>query len=327
MKKAQPTISVLMSVYNGEKYLATAIDSILAQTYQDFEFIIINDASTDSSEQIVKSYQDSRIIYLKNQTNLGLTKSLNFGIAQARGKYIARMDADDISLPERLAKQLTLMEEKPEVSVCGSFAQIINENGQNVGEIIHPTDPAEINVRLHFYNCLAHPTVIIRREILNQVNNYDDNYHRSQDFNLWHKIILNQGSFFNISEKLIKYRQHKENISLQTFQEQCLDANKSLVFLYQELLGKNFSKEINIMRRLLMTDNKKITFFDNFYLQKLYQQLFFLFKHNYQDQGAKLFLEIYQQQSQTINSNNNFIIKLHNRFFQPKERISENITN
>ena len=121
-----------MSVYNGAKFLGEAIDSILAQTFTEFEFIIIDDASTDDSLKIINSYKDARIIVVKNTKNHGLTKSLNIGIAKAKGKYVARMDADDISMPKRLEKQFDFMEEHPEFAFCGSKAISINEEGQEV---------------------------------------------------------------------------------------------------------------------------------------------------------------------------------------------------
>lgn len=118
--KKKPAISVLMPVYNSEKYLNEAIESILNQTFVDFEFIIINDASNDNSENIIESYQDSRIKYFKNEKNLGVAKTLNKGLKLAQGKYIARMDSDDISLPERLYKQFKFMEVYNDIDVCGS---------------------------------------------------------------------------------------------------------------------------------------------------------------------------------------------------------------
>jgi len=115
-----PAVSVVMPVYNGEKYLRESIDSILNQTYTDYEFIIVNDGSNDKTEEIILSYNDNRIRYIKNEKNLQIVKSLNRGIELAKGRYIARMDADDISLPRRFEKQITFMENNLEIGVCGT---------------------------------------------------------------------------------------------------------------------------------------------------------------------------------------------------------------
>ena len=116
-----------MPAYNAEKYIAESIESILSQTFTDFEFIIINDASTDSTKEIIESFQDSRIILINNEQNLGVAKSLNIGIATAKGKYIARMDADDISLPERFQTQFNFMEKNPDIDICGSWARMFGD--------------------------------------------------------------------------------------------------------------------------------------------------------------------------------------------------------
>ena len=136
-----PLVSVIMSVYNGEKYLVQAIDSILNQTYQNFEFIIIDDCSTDNSSHILQEYaqKDSRIKIIKKEKNIGIKgfiKNLNLGISIAKGKYIARMDADDISLPERFQKQVDFLENNPEITLVGAQLNLINEQNKITGEAI-----------------------------------------------------------------------------------------------------------------------------------------------------------------------------------------------
>ena len=123
-----PKVAVLMSVYNGEKYLREAINSILSQTFNDFEFLIINDGSTDGTADILKSYTDSRIKIINNEKNIGLTKSLNKGLKIAKGEYIARQDADDISMPERLKEEVAFLEIHKDYAVVGTFVKILNEN-------------------------------------------------------------------------------------------------------------------------------------------------------------------------------------------------------
>ena len=125
-----PKITVLMPVYNGEKYLKESIESILKQTFRDFEFLIINDTSTDESEKIIRSFKDSRIKLIKNEKNIGLTKSLNKGLDLAKGEYMARMDADDISLPKRLEIQVAFMDKNPKIGVIGAWAKVIGESNK-----------------------------------------------------------------------------------------------------------------------------------------------------------------------------------------------------
>ena len=158
-----PLVSVLMAVYNGEAYLGEAIESILRQTFSFFEFIIIDDASTDNSRRLAESYRDSRIRVVSNPRNLRLAGSLNRGINLARGKYIARMDADDICHPDRLEKQVAFMEENCDVGVSGSWLYCFGDKKQLWD---YPLTSGMIKSNLLFHNQLGHPTVIMRREAM-----------------------------------------------------------------------------------------------------------------------------------------------------------------
>lgn len=196
-----------MSVYNGEQYLSQAIESILNQTFTDFEFLIINDGSTDSSHEILKEYsqKDRRIRIEDNGVNAGLIKSLNKGLKLARGLYIARMDADDISLPYRLEKQVAFMDTHPDVGICGSCAEII---GHYSGIITVPHDNNSIICRLPFQNSLIHPSVIIRKSILDKHGLiYDEQHIKAEDYGLWVSCIPHT-HFANLPDVLIYYRVH-----------------------------------------------------------------------------------------------------------------------
>ena len=163
-----PTVSVVMPVYNAEKYLSEAVESILAQTLSDFELIILNDGSSNSSHVILSEYEakDARIVYKNFRQNRGLPSMLNDGIKIARGEYIVRMDQDDISLPERLEKQVNYMQIHPEVGICGSWVEII---GERAGEILkYPCTHDEIYAKMLFENALVHPTVIMRSSVIRQ---------------------------------------------------------------------------------------------------------------------------------------------------------------
>ncbi|MDR0427020.1 MAG: glycosyltransferase [Dysgonamonadaceae bacterium] len=163
-----PVVSVLMPVFNAEKYLNTAIDSILNQTYPDFELVIINDGSTDQSEQIILSYKDERISYHINPANEGLVNTLNKGIAFCSGKYIARMDADDISLPGRFEKQIRFLEKNPDVVMVGGYMDKINEKGKRKTKYNKAVPNHLIKDRLFFGNYFAHSSMMIRKDILKE---------------------------------------------------------------------------------------------------------------------------------------------------------------
>lgn len=184
-----PKVSVIMSVYNGEKYLREAVESILNQTFRDFEFIIINDGSTDKSGEILEEYakKDSRV-RLSHQENMGLTKSLNRAIRLAKGEYIARMDADDISLPQRLEKQVRFLNKNPEIVLVGTGYYEIDASGKIIGRKTPPSSLSELKKILVKYNPFFHASVVIRRKVLEKVGLYDEKMIYAQDYDLWLRI-------------------------------------------------------------------------------------------------------------------------------------------
>ena len=205
-------VSVVMPVYNGEKYLKEAIDSILNQTYTDFEFIIINDCSEDNTEKIILEYKDERIVYLKNEFNMGISRTLNRGIEISKGEYIARMDADDISLPNRFEKQVAYMDEFKMVGVLGTGIIIF---GEGIEEIPYSfaSDMQQAKADLFFNSSLAHPTVMIRKKVL-LVNNlaYEEEYEGLEDFVLWWRICK-FAEVNSLEEKLLYYRKHLSQVT------------------------------------------------------------------------------------------------------------------
>lgn len=205
-------VSIIMSVYNGEKYLAEAIESILNQTFRDFEFIIINDNSTDNSLKIIRRYQqkDKRIKLVNNSQNIGLTKSLNIGLKIAKGKYIARMDADDISLPMRLQIQVSFLEENPQIFLVGTGAIKINELSQETGRFKPTISKKILKQKIKITNCIYHPTIMFRNtgDYL-----YNEKFKYAQDYDLYLRLIFNRMEILNMDNYLLKYRSHKESIS------------------------------------------------------------------------------------------------------------------
>ncbi|MFA0415183.1 glycosyltransferase family 2 protein [Vibrio renipiscarius] len=228
MKSNAPFVSVLMPVYNAQEHLSEAIESILNQTYRNFEFIIINDGSVDSSDEIIKAYQsnDSRIKYYKNECNLKLIKTLNKGVSLCRGKYILRMDADDIALINRFEKQINYMEAYSHCVVCGTQLSYIDNDGNKVRDITLPTDNSKIMASFLFYNPIAHPSVIMRTSIIKENKlQYDEDYLHAEDYKLW--VELSKfGDCANLGGKLLKYRVSENQISAKYGIEQKLVASK-----------------------------------------------------------------------------------------------------
>jgi glycosyltransferase involved in cell wall biosynthesis len=212
---SNPTISVVMPVYNTGSYLHDSINSILQQTFTDFEFIIINDGSTDNSEEIILSYKDPRIRYYKNEKNEGLIFSLNRGLEIAKGKYIARLDGDDICSSQRLEKQKEWLENNTTFAVVGSTITFIDEHSNKIGEWKLDqltTSPAAIKRAMAKENCLAHPSTMIRSELIKKMQ-YAPYQKHTEDYDLWLRILADGGLIAKMPEKLLLYRVHKTSIT------------------------------------------------------------------------------------------------------------------
>jgi len=209
-----PQISVVMSVYNGEKFLYEAIKSILNQTYEDFEYIIINDGSTDSSQSIIESFNDNRI-KLINQENRGLTASLNKGINLSKGTYIARMDADDISHHLRLEKQLKYIQDN-NLDLVWAKAKFINENTDVICNKFQPS--LENTLRfLHKFIYVIHPATLFKKSIVIDSGLYNEEFQSGQDGDLWKRMIKNGYSFGLVDEYLLNYRVIGNSISAKNY--------------------------------------------------------------------------------------------------------------
>ncbi len=217
---SNPKVSVVMSVFNGEKYLREAIESNLNQTFSDFEFIIINDGSTDKTQEIIEEFadRDSRIRFI-NQSNMGLTKSLNKAIKLARGEYIARMDADDIALPERFEKQVAFLEKEGDVALVGTAYYEIDDKGGVIGRKVFPQSDVEIRKIMLKYNPFFHASVMIRREVFEVVGLYGESIPFAQDYDLWLRIA-GKYKVANLPDPLMKRRYTPANISIAQENEQ-----------------------------------------------------------------------------------------------------------
>lgn len=209
-----PKVSILMSVFNAQRYLEQAIKNILNQSLSDFEFIIIEDASTDGTYEILKDFRkkDKRIKILRNKKRLGLTVSLNKGLRKARGEFIARMDADDISNKNRLKIQSNFLKKNPEVAFCGSWVTLINQSGKKIGEKKYPLEYGQIKKVILKYNPFVHPSVMIRRKVLEERGFYDSNLNGAEDYDLFLRIAKNHQAV-NLPCFLLKYRINPQGVS------------------------------------------------------------------------------------------------------------------
>jgi glycosyltransferase involved in cell wall biosynthesis len=219
MSKEPVLVSVLMPAFQVEKYVGKAIESILAQTYPHWELIILDDGSTDTTPEIIQRYAglDHRIQFHRRE-HKGLVDTLNRGIELAKGKYLARMDADDIAYPERLEKQINFLEEHPNIGIAGTAARTIDEAGGVAGFYSVDTTDLEIRWRALLMNPFVHPTVMMRREVLllNKLE-YDPSAEAAEDYDLWVRILqLSQGA--NLQLELLDYRIHPQSIT-SSFQE------------------------------------------------------------------------------------------------------------
>ncbi len=217
----KPKVSIVMSVYNGTLYLRESLESILNQTFTDFEFIIIDDKSTDNSWEILTEYnnRDPRIKLCRNTENLGLTKSLNKGLQQAQGEYIARQDADDVSLPDRFKLQTNFLDQHLEVGALGTSAEVIDEQGKTIEQSIVPVEHESIQAYLLVNNCLHHSSMMARRSLVEALRGYKQELRYAQDYDLWWRFSQS-ARLANLPDNLVQVRRSKKNLTNTRRQEQ-----------------------------------------------------------------------------------------------------------
>lgn len=231
---ADPLVSVVLPVYNSSSHLRAAVKSILKQTYQNFELIIIDDGSRDNSYQILKSINDPRIILKKHSKNLGIVQTLNDGLNLCRGKYIARMDADDLAEPDRFAKQVNFLESNPQVGVVGSWIRVFGKQNYVWKTLEHHQ---ELKVKLFAESAIAHPSAMIRRSVLIKNNlRYNPKYQYVEDYELWIRLSR-VANLANIPKVLLHYRTHNNQIGSRKNLEQKRSLAKIKLDLLAELMG------------------------------------------------------------------------------------------
>jgi glycosyltransferase involved in cell wall biosynthesis len=352
MDQINPKISVIMPVYNSSQFLRAAIESILNQTMSDYEFIIINDGSNDESVEIISEYErkDARICFINNKENSGLIDVLNQGISVSTGDYIARMDADDISLPQRFKVQSQFLDTHPEVGVVGSNVHFIDSSGRRISNFINnprlPQTTNQIKWSLCFSCCLIHPTIMMRQELVKKVGGYNKQAKHAEDYDLWERmsVITN---YYNLSQKYLLLRKHEKNVTVLHMDTTLGNSQKISQKLLSNYLGYEVTNDeiaifwnqepsnnptapqiINIFENLLkvfITDNHLFQddaiFIKNDITKRIIE---FLFQEHYHLLDQKVLLS-YACRSNFINALFNYILIKSRQFFRLiKITITEN---
>lgn len=300
-------VSVLMPVYNAREYVAEAIRSILNQTFDAFELIVIDDASTDGSTQIILSFRDPRIRYFRNTENRHISRSLNRAIGEARGRYIARMDADDIALPHRLQTQFDFMQHHPQVDICGSWVEFFGDRKYTwKPPVTHET----IRAWALFANPMIHPTIFAKRTFFER-NTYDAAFDGAEDYALWVQAI-DEAVFANVAEVLLRYRFHDRQISTAKREEQRRLRLRLLNMMLQRLgiqAGpEELKRHFEVMRRgetgdlsafdewffTLMKYNRQSGYFDREAFESVLAMLRWEWLNDQTSQGWRLLLGAYR---------------------------------
>jgi glycosyltransferase involved in cell wall biosynthesis len=264
----QHKISVIMPVYNCELYIKEAVDSILNQTYINFEFLILDDASTDCTVSIIQEYNDPRIALIEKPINTGYTNSLNLGLQLAKGKYIARMDGDDISLPERFARQVAFLEANPAVILCGTWYSIIGSD--RIVKV--PESHDAIKVALLRGNCFAHPSVMMRKRSLEVFQIvYDVSKEPAEDYDLWVRLVM-KGRLYNLQEVLLDYRTHSNQVTKKHSDKQKDSVMKTKRNLFNFLEFDLLPEEELVLNKVL-NNEASINFNDIYVFKKVQNKL------------------------------------------------------
>lgn len=297
-----PSVSILMPVYNAEPYLSEAIQSMLNQTYADFELIILDDCSTDRSAEVVHTYTDVRIVYHRNEVNSGLANNLNTGLKLAKGKYIARMDGDDISLPHRLQTQVDFLESHPDIDLCSCAMQMFGADNQLW---IRDRDPEQVKITMMFYSAVLHASSVFRKDVFERNNLiYNQETFPAEDYDLWARAAF-YCRMVNLPDVMYLYRMHRTQVTSTDPRsaEKCREiqirylskalpvlSEKEIVDFVDGFIAYKISEiaEIKVVKNhylKIVKANASVLFFDhkllNVRLNKYFQQQVYTFLQQY----------------------------------------------
>jgi glycosyltransferase involved in cell wall biosynthesis len=308
---SEPLVTVLMPVYNGGEFLNQAIDSVLNQSYKNIEFLIINDGSTDNSIQTINAYKDNRIRLINNDGNKGLVYSLNLGLKEAKGEYIARMDADDISLKERLEREVDFLMHNREIGICGTSIKVFGEGRREV-VFRYPKTHEECRVRLLSNTCFAHPTVVFRKSAIEKNGvKYKAEFFPAEDFELW--AVNTEGvKYANLQEALYEYRVHPVQISTAKIESQnklkfgiqfyslrkiLPDITDEEIDLYEKISFHHYKYTIDFLDKCeelyirMLKNNAEKKVFDQTFLAKEIQGIWFSICTDFSSNKVNTFLK------------------------------------
>lgn len=273
--KTNPLVTVLMTVYNGGEYLKSSVQSVLNQTFKDFEFLVVNDCSNDDSVKTIESFKDDRIVIYNNERNIGQTKSLNVGLNLARGKYIARMDADDMAFPSWLDKSVDYIRRHPEYAAVGSYAVVIDGLGNP--QKIHktPINFHQIIVGLFFAKVMNHVGAVIKKEAIIEKGGYNENFSAAQDYELWSSLIRMGYQIINIPDILVSIRVHENSFGFMEETKKGLqDAAETITRNVNTLTSLKITRDEAVKIRLFYRFPSYLTNNDFKWVQNMYEKIF-----------------------------------------------------
>ncbi|MDG0888952.1 glycosyltransferase family 2 protein [Paracholeplasma manati] len=309
-------ISIIMSCFNAEKYIAETIKSIIVQTYVDFEFIIIDDNSDDKTVDIIKGFQDKRIRLFINEENRGLTVNLNFGLKQAKGEYIARVDSDDVFIKNKLEVQKKYFDRNPEVGLIGTNAYIYGTKKV----IKMPITYSQILGSITLYNPFIHSSIMVKKDVIMKYL-YNELFRHSQDYELWSRLVFNE-KVININKPLLKYRIHENQISkkLETSQNVLSSEIKSNIIEKVMTLSENHKKIF--INSLQLMNVKSVVLKD---VKKVYQDIYL--SHTFLDSNSERYFKkqlwsFYDRLTYYIIKNNHFKVYYSEISFWPINRFN-----
>jgi len=269
-----PKVTVLMPVYNAERFLREAVESILRQKFTDFELLVVNDRSTDGTAALLEGYNDPRVHIVSNASNIGLPASLHRGLDYARGEYVARIDADDVALPQRLAEQVRYLDHHPDVGLVASAIDIIDNEGMKIGIENLARSPEALYYLLTFKNCIAHCSVTFRRELILGIGGYHESTKFAEDYDLWVRVSR-RARIAKLDKILAQWRDTETNISSRYKTEQAMTVNKIFLKNLQSLMGDS----INVNEALCFHDawyperEASITYMSLLLLERIHERL------------------------------------------------------
>jgi glycosyltransferase involved in cell wall biosynthesis len=290
----KPLVSVILPVYNSGKYIHQALNSILSQSYSNLEILVFNDGSSDGSLKEIEKFSDNRIQIINSTENKGLIYNLNLGISLSKGKYIARMDADDIAIVSRIEEQVTYLEQHTDIDICGSWAQVFTKKKKlNIWK--QPISKKEVDCSLLFFASFIHPTIMFRTSVIKKINfQYDNNFLHAEDYELWCRF---QGklNMVNLPRVLLLYRHHDLQVSSKYKSDQVQSTinaitlhfskyfkEKEIFDLYVKIATQNYELNTEFLKQsknvfdYLEKENLKFKWFDTTILNQVLSKVFFM---------------------------------------------------